>query len=310
MRQTSLLKSHIVLSPPEAAGGAGASDRTTIGHIDIAPGLTLRHLVGKSPAAKGTVLFLHGFPETMLVWKAIANELVADYNVHAFDWPGYGLSSRPAAEDFEYSPKGYADILRAYVEAAGIDRSVLTIYATDIGSLPALLAALEEPEIAKQIFVGDFAPLNRPQYMSENLQNLKSEPSASHARAYFKNAGTQIPANAHRAGLDATEQYDLLPDVLADMTAAWEEGGMTSGDAFYHYYSKFTRDEDYFEANINGLKTPFKILWGEKDVYINKGMGEELARLTGAPLAILPGLGHYVHLQKPDVVVEEIRASA
>ncbi|MGO7165069.1 alpha/beta fold hydrolase, partial [Rhizobium johnstonii] len=65
----------------------------------------------RAPAPKGTVLFLHGYPETLTVWKDIATTLAADYDVHAFDWPGYGQSSRPAFERFSYAPKAYALVL-------------------------------------------------------------------------------------------------------------------------------------------------------------------------------------------------------
>lgn len=35
----------------------------------------------------------------------------------------------------------------------------------------------------------------------------------------------------------------------------------------------------------------------------------ELARRTGTKLTLLPGVGHYAHLQVPQLTVEEIRAT-
>ena len=102
-------------------------------------------MVVHNPRPKGTVLFLHGFPETLYAWKDISLALADDYEVHAFDWPGYGLSSRPTVDRFSYAPKDYAHVLNEYIGKAGIDTSKLTIYATDIGALPALLLALEKP---------------------------------------------------------------------------------------------------------------------------------------------------------------------
>ncbi|KRB62109.1 alpha/beta hydrolase [Rhizobium sp. Root708] len=299
----------IALSAPATlgAGPASAASRLEIGYIDVTPDITLRRMVAGSGNPKGTILFLHGFPETLLVWKDIATKLADDYEVHAMDWPGYGLSSRPASTNFSYSPMDYADVLRAYVKAAGIDRSKLTIYATDIGSLPALLAALNEPDLAREIIVGDFAPFDRPSYMYETLQNLKNEPAATKTRAYMNETRAEILANAYRRGLPAEEQFDLPPDVLKDMTEGWSQGDITSADAFYHYYSHFTRDQHYLEAHLADLKTPVKVVWGENDLYIKKAMGEEFARRTGAPLTILPGVGHYPHLQTPQDTVAEIR---
>lgn len=181
----------------------------------------------------GRCLFLHGFPETLYAWKDIAPALADDYEVHAFDWPGFGLSARPPVEKFSYAPKDYARVLKEYIRKSNLDASTLTIYAIDIGALPALLLALEEPGIAQAIIVGDFAPLNRPQYMVDNLQALK------------------------------------------------------------------TRDQEYFEANLGRLRTPVKIVWGEKDFYIKKEMGLELAQKAKLQIEVLANIGHYPHLQEP-----------
>ena len=156
-----------------APGYADPSEReqkVDIGFFEIDKDITLRRMVVHSLRPKGTVLFLHGFPETLYAWKDISLALADDYEVHAFDWPGYGLSSRPTVDRFSYAPKDYAHVLHEYIRKAGIDTSKLTIYATDIGALPALLLALEKPDIARTIIVGDFAPFNRPHYMYESLQ--------------------------------------------------------------------------------------------------------------------------------------------
>ncbi|TCA27674.1 alpha/beta hydrolase [Rhizobium leguminosarum bv. viciae] len=291
------------------AFAATQAARDTVDFIEIDEVLTLRRMIVRAPAPKGTVLFLHGFPETLMVWKGIATTLARDYDVHAFDWPGYGQSSRPAWERFSYAPREYAQALKAYIERAGIDRSNLVIYATDIAALPVLLLALDEPTIARQIIVGDFAPFDRPQYMWENLQNLKAEPTASPTRAYMNKTSDEILENVHRRGLSPAEQFDLPIDVQQDMTRSWSLDGMTSADAFAHYYANFTRDQHYLEANLTRLKTPVKVIWGEKDLYIRSEMGTEFAGKIGANLDVLPGIGHFPHLQSPEQMVEEIYAS-
>ncbi|UVF22694.1 alpha/beta hydrolase (plasmid) [Microvirga terrae] len=281
-----------------------------IGFVDVGSDITLRRLKMQNSSPGGTVLLLHGFPETLCAWTEISRELSSDYEVHAFDWPGYGLSSRPAADQFSYSPKDYARVLGEYIKKSGIDTSKLTIYATDIGALPALLLALEDPNVAKTIIVGDFAPFNRPQYMHDRLQGLKSEPSASATLAAYKTrTGAEILDTAVRGGLPKEAQFEVSAGFKDDVSSSWSHGGMTPPDAFYHYYSHFTRDEDYLEANIGKLKTPVRVVWGEKDIYITKEMGIEFAKAINVDITLLPGIGHYPHLQSPKQTVEEIRAS-
>lgn len=136
--------------------------RANVSFIQIDKEVTLRRMVVGNPDPKGTVLFLHGFPETMYAWREASLALADDYEVHAFDWPGYGFSSRPTTDRFSYAPMDYADVLDGYIEKAHIDRAKLTIYGTDIGALPALLLALKKPDVARTIIVGDFAPFDRP----------------------------------------------------------------------------------------------------------------------------------------------------
>jgi pimeloyl-ACP methyl ester carboxylesterase len=287
-----------------------AQDRQAdIGFIAINADMTLRRMIVHHAHPKGVVLFLHGFPETLYAWKDLALLLASDYEVHAFDWPGYGLSSRPPADHFAYAPTDYARVLQAYIRTAGIETSQLVIYATDIGALPALLAALDDPNVANKIIVGDFAPFDRPQYMYASLQSLKSPLSADRTRATMNSTRDEILDNAFRRGLSKEEQFDVSQEFREDMGRGWSQNNLTSADAFAHYYAHFTRDQDYFEANLHKLKTSVTVMWGEKDVYINKDMGVEFATKANVELIVLPGLGHYPHLQSPQRTIDEIRAA-
>ncbi len=280
-----------------------------ISYIQIDNDITLRRMVVHSPDPKGIVLFLHGFPETIYAWKEASLALADDYEVHAFDWPGYGFSSRPATDRFSYAPMDYARVLDGYIEKARIDRSRLTIYATDIGALPVLLLALEKPDIARTIIVGDFAPFDRPDYMYDSLQKLKARQSAAQAREYFNNNSAEILEDTFRRGLPKEAQFEVPAQFRNDMARGWSHGALTTADAFASYYAHFTRDQDYFEANLDRLKTPVRVVWGEKDLYINKAMGAELTERIGAEFSVLPRVGHYPHLQNLDRTVEEVRAS-
>ncbi|HYI28286.1 MAG TPA: alpha/beta hydrolase [Bradyrhizobium sp.] len=295
---------------PAATQEDAYQPKAEIGYVKLDEGITVRQMVVRNPKSKGSVLFLHGFPETLHTWEATAAFLADDYEVHAFDWPGYGLSSRPPTDKFSYAPRDYARVLKEYIAKAGIDRSTLTIYATDIGALPALLAAIEEPGIARTIIVGDFAPFNRPQYMHERLRDLKAPATSAQIRTQYYQNSDRVIENAFKGGLPSEAQFPISTTFKQDMLKGWNQGALTSGDAFYHYYSHFTRDENYLEANISRLGTPVKVVWGEKDIYINKEMGLELAAKAKADFTLLAGIGHYAHLQDPKRVAAEIRAAA
>ena len=297
------------IAPGYAQAPSKQEQKVDIGFFEIDKDITLRRMVVHNPRPKGTVLFLHGFPETLYAWEDISLALADDYEIHAFDWPGYGLSSRPTVERFSYAPKDYAHVLKEYIVKAGIDTSKLTIYATDIGALPALLLALEKPEIAKMLIVGDFAPFNRPHYMYESLQHLKAGSSIDQARAQLNKNREDILENAFRRGLPKETQFEVSREFKDDMSRGWNQGAMTTADAFSHYYSHFTRDQDHFESQMARLKTQVRVVWGEKDLYIKKEMGIEFAERIHAELTLLPGIGHYPHLQNPKQAIDEVRVS-
>lgn len=118
-----------------------------------------------------------------------------------------------------------------------------------------------------------------------------------------------ISARWYNRGLPEEAQFDVSNEFKRDMSRGWSHGEMTSADAFYHYYSNFTRDEEYLGANLKRLTTPVKVVWGEKDLYIKKEMGLEFAEKINVEINLLPGIGHYPHLQDPQQVIAEIRSS-
>jgi pimeloyl-ACP methyl ester carboxylesterase len=125
----------------------------------------------------------------------------------------------------------------------------------------------------------------------------------------LNNTRDEILANAFRRGLPKEAQFEVSREFKDDMSRGWSHGAMTTADAFAHYYSHFTRDQDHFESQLARLKTPVKVVWGEQDLYIKKEMGAELAQRINAELTLLSGIGHYPHLQNPKQAIDEVRAS-
>jgi pimeloyl-ACP methyl ester carboxylesterase len=149
------------------------------------------------------------------------------------------------------------------------------------------------------MIVGDFATFDRPQYMYASLQSLKSKSSSDRTRAYMNSTRDEILKNAFRRGLSKDEQFEVSQEFRDDILRGWSQNNITSADAFYHYYAHFTRDQDYFESNMNKLTMPVTVIWGEKDFYIKKEMVVEFANKANVELIVLSGLGHYPHLQSP-----------
>jgi hypothetical protein len=136
--------------------------------------------------------------------------------------------------------------------------------------LPVLLLALEKADIARSIIAGDFAPFDRPAYMNANLQGQKSKPSSDLIRAAINTAPENILEKAFTNGLPESAHFKIDREFRDDMRSGWGHGDMTTMDAFYYYYLHFTRDENHSEENVETLKTPVKVIWGELDFFIKK----------------------------------------
>lgn len=103
------------------------------------------------PVDGDTIVLLHGFPTSSHMYRNLIPELAETYRVIAPDYPGFGLSDAPAAEDFEYSFDHFADIVDELLERVGADEYVL--YVMDYGAPVGFRIAAEHPERVAGIVV-------------------------------------------------------------------------------------------------------------------------------------------------------------
>jgi haloacetate dehalogenase len=106
------------------------------------------------------VLLLHGFPQTMLMWRDIAPSLAADFTVVCADLRGYGGSSCPpsAADHAPYSKRAMAHDIVTVMKVAGFDR--FSIAGHDRGGRVAYRAALDHPASVDKLAVLDVLPID------------------------------------------------------------------------------------------------------------------------------------------------------
>lgn len=90
------------------------------------------------------IVLLHGFPTSSHMFRDFIPELADEYRVIAPDYPGYGLSDAPNAEEFEYTFDNIAGIVEELLEREGAERWVL--YLQDYGAPVGFRLALEHPE--------------------------------------------------------------------------------------------------------------------------------------------------------------------
>lgn len=117
-------------------------------------GTIFLHLGGAGPP----LLLLHGFPETSLMWHAIAPLLAPHFTIIAADLPGYGRSFCPAdaPDHAPMSKREMALTLLAAMRTLGHDR--FAVVGHDRGGRVAYRAALDHPEAVTALAILDVVP--------------------------------------------------------------------------------------------------------------------------------------------------------
>jgi len=130
----------LTLSPSEALSSGGARSQVkpllvnTHVHyktFNISDDLEIFYREAGDPS-KETILLLHGFPTSSHMFRNLIPALATKYHVLAPDYPGYGNSSQPSRESFEYSFENMANIIEKFIEHKKVTR--FAVYLMDYGA--------------------------------------------------------------------------------------------------------------------------------------------------------------------------------
>lgn len=96
------------------------------------------------PRNAPVILLLHGFPTSSNMFRNLIPRLAGSFRLVAPDYPGFGQSSMPDHNTFEYTFENFANIMNGFVEALGLKK--YTLYVMDYGAPVGYRLALLHPE--------------------------------------------------------------------------------------------------------------------------------------------------------------------
>jgi haloacetate dehalogenase len=104
------------------------------------------------------VLLLHGFPQTLLMWRDVAPLLARDFTVVCADLRGYGRSGCPpsTSDHAPYTKRSMARDMIAVMEELGFSR--FSVAGHDRGGRVAYRLALDHPERVERLAALDIVP--------------------------------------------------------------------------------------------------------------------------------------------------------
>ena len=261
------------------------------------------HRVYFEEAGQGIpLLCLHTAGSDGRQFRAVLNDprITRHFRVIAFDMPWHGKSSPPAGwekEDYKLTTAAYTGQIMTIARALGLDRPV--VMGCSIGGRIVLDLALNHPT---------------------RLRALVGLQSAAYVERYYESAWLNH-AEVHGGQACGAIAYGLMSPLSPD-PERWEtvwhymQGGpgVFTGDLFFYQVEGDIRERI---GAIDTTLCPLYMLTGEYDYSAAPQDTEAAAaRIKGARVTIMKGLGHFPMSENPDAflaylrpVLDEIRAT-
>ncbi|MCW5317065.1 alpha/beta fold hydrolase [Nostoc sp. KVJ3] len=252
-----------------------------------------------------TILLLHGFPTSSHMFRNLISALGDRFHLVAPDYPGYGNSSMPTVNEFDYTFDRLAQIVEKFITA--IDLNKYSLYVMDYGAPIGYRIAAKYPERVEALIVQ-----NGNAY-EEGLREFW-EP----IKAYWQE---RSPENAdklkHLVNLEATKwQYTngvrnleaISPDTWnMDQMFLDRPGNDEIQLALLYSYGTnpplYPQWQEYFRK----YQPPTLIVWGKNDyIFPPEGAHPYKRDLKDVELHLLD-TGHFALEEEGDAIADHIR---
>ena len=246
-------------------------------HVGLSGGEVAYDVFGVGPP----VILVHGTPSRSYIWRNIAPKLANQFTVYVFDLLGFGESER--REGLNVSIAAQARLFAELVESWGLEEPAVAGH--DIGGGIVLRAHLVEGVKLSRIALVDAVVL-RPWIT----------PTTRHVKAHLDVYRT-MPTDSFEAiiaaHLHTASYYQMDEEAFAAYLDQWRG---EIGQKIY-LQKDAQLDEEHtaeFEPLLYSMETPVRILWGERDAWLDPAIAESLRDLLpNADLELVPDAGHF-----------------
>lgn len=267
----------------------------------------------RSLGAGPPLVLLHGFPQTHVMWRAVAPALASRFSLILPDLRGYGDSGKPEtdAEHTPYSKRAMAGDILALMSALGHDRFDLAGH--DRGGRVAHRLALDAPDRVKRLAVLDIVPTYK----------IFMEANRGIAMAYYHwyFLAQPYPLPEQMIGADPDFYYGnkcgslspsgdsfFEPAAMAEYKRCWNDPAMIHASC-EDYRAAATVDLAHDKADLDvKLACPLLALWGkagvmEREYDVLAAWRERASDVWGEAIH---KAGHFLAEEQPDAVAERL----
>jgi pimeloyl-ACP methyl ester carboxylesterase len=255
---------------------------------------------GKRNTELPWLVCFHGFPTSSWDWHLLLPSLEKTHRVLIFDFPGYGLSEKPA--DRDYSLGRQLDAAEALLDVLGINE--FELLAHDMGNSVACELLRRREQGDDRFELKSLTLLNGGIYM--NLHR----PLVTQRLLRTPVIGSLV------ARLTSWRMFRLqYPNVYAHPEQFSEEHYRNQwalmmnndGRRILHkiagYMRERTRMGEQWTGPLHRLELPFRVIWGKEDPIAVHAIALSLCdHSRSASLTTLQDVGHYPQLEAPERV--------
>jgi pimeloyl-ACP methyl ester carboxylesterase len=259
------------------------------------------HDVAYKAAGEGPALVLvHGMAGSSATWARVMPDLARNHTVIAPDLLGHGESAKPRGD---YSLGAYASGIRDLMVLLGVEKA--TFVGHSLGGGIAMQLAYMFPDACERLVLVGSGGLGKE---VSPLLRVISAPGSEYVlplvltprlHGLFEKVGALLS----RSGLRGDP---LLQEIWASYTRLTDARAQR---AFVHTIRSVidvagqrvsARDRLYLAQEV-----PTLIVWGDRDRVIPVGHAHVAHGLIpGSRLEVVPGAGHFVPLERPDLFVQ------
>ena len=255
--------------------------------------------------SKPTVLLLHGFPTSSHMFRNLIPLLADKFHVVAPDYPGFGQSAAPSADEFNYTFDNLANIIQKFTIAIGLKR--YAIYVQDYGSPVGFRLAVKAPERISAIIVQ-----NGNAYLeglSENAEPLKTYGLARDPKIEETVRGILKPEITKFQYLHGAKNPNRVsPDAWTLDQALLDRPGNTEIqlELFADYVSNI-KAYPFWQEYLREHQPPTLVVWGKNDPYFTiKNIDGFRRDLKEPEVHILDG-GHFALEEYTNEIAEYMK---
>lgn len=255
-----------------------------------------------------TLLLLHGFPTSSHMFRDLIPQVAGTWHVIAPDYPGFGASSMPGVDAFDYSFDTLARIVTELIDLKGVDS--YTPYLMDYGAPVGFRMFAQHPDRVDGLIIQ-----NGNAY-AEGLEEFwdplraywadRSEANAAPLRAFLSLEGTKWQyqtgmQNPDRVSADSYWHVQYLLD---------RPGNQEIQLALFHDYGSNLDRYPEWQALFRAHQPRTLIVWGKNDpIFPASGAHPYKRDLTNVEFHLLD-TGHFALEEYGAFIAERINAFA